>query len=45
MEKSEFISDVEVEKKRLASEEPVDMGNDKGAEKVENKDNKDKVEE
>ena len=42
MEKSEFISDVEVEKKRLASEEPVDMGDgDKGKDK-ENKDKSNK---
>lgn len=40
MEKTEYVSDVEVEKKRLASEEPVDMGDDKGAENKGNKDDK-----
>ena len=37
MEKSEFISDVEVEKKRLASEEPVEVKEVKPTENVGNK--------
>lgn len=31
MEKTEYVSDVEVEKKRLQSEEPIDKGTDKVA--------------
>ena len=42
MEKSEFISDVEVEKKRLASEEPVEDKSEKPSEKVGNKDKSNK---
>lgn len=44
MEKTEYVSDVEVEKKRLASEEPVDNGADEKPKNKGNTDDKEDVE-
>lgn len=44
MEKTEYVSDVEVEKKRLASEEPIETKDDKVPKNKENTDNKEDVE-